>query len=76
MLDEDMDDLIYFNDITLRNEKNPSSNEKVTNIFYNLEPDYIMELELKPDYSNRMIISQQFFSTTRAFCLILEVDLE
>ena len=25
MLDEDMDDLIYFNDITLRNEKNPQS---------------------------------------------------
>ena len=33
MLDEDTDDLIYFNDITLRNEKNPQSNEKVQGIF-------------------------------------------
>lgn len=29
IVDEDMDDLIYFNDITLRNEKNPQPNEKV-----------------------------------------------
>jgi len=29
MLDEDIDDLIYFNDITLRNENSPLSTEKV-----------------------------------------------
>ena len=33
MLDEDFDDLIYFNDITLRNEKNPPTNEKVIGAF-------------------------------------------